>query len=260
MLPSYFMEHPGEGARLRAKVDVEAWTRTYFLRDLRQSKRVLEIGCGPGHFSTHFADLAPGAEIVGLDASADRIADANAQIDGRPNLRFIQGAADKPPFADESVDLVLCRFLLEYTSDRQRVLAEIYRILKPGGVAILQDLDGQLIWNWPIDPHLARDIETVVAALRSTGFDELVGRKLYSLSYDAGFRNLDVTIEPYHQIVGAIDERTFSWWSMKLRSARRAIEHAIGGSVDDFIERVQAHLNDPRTLTYSNLFTVRAAK
>src|SRR5437868_15532305 len=93
------------------------------------------------------------------------------------------------------------------------------RVCRPGGTVLFQDLDGQLLWNYPEDPAVQRTVEKVVAGLGKTGFDPFVGRKLFSLAQKAGLNNIEVQAECYHLIVGDIDRTILKRWELKLEIA-----------------------------------------
>lgn len=102
--------------------------------------------------------------------------------------------------------MVYCRLLLEYLSDKQAAIHEMLRVTKPGGTVLLQDLDGQLIWNYPVESETEALMDTALTALAKTGFDPLVGRKLFPMLQHAGASEIEVDIRPYHQIIGSIAE------------------------------------------------------
>lgn len=106
---------------------------------LRPGERVLDVGCGEGRHVLS-ARLGHPVHAVGLDLSADDLATASARAgefaDQAPSggsLRFLQGSALDLPFADDSFDVVICSEVLEHIFDHRRVLAEIARVLRPGG-------------------------------------------------------------------------------------------------------------------------------
>jgi SAM-dependent methyltransferase len=91
--------------------------------------RVLDAGCGMGRHTVHL--LREGAEVVALDASpAIEAAAANAQD---PNALFLQGDVLRLPLADRCFDLVCCLGVLHHIEDTAGGLAELVRVLRPGG-------------------------------------------------------------------------------------------------------------------------------
>jgi SAM-dependent methyltransferase len=101
--------------------------------------RVLDVGCGEGRH-TLSAWLEHPVHAVGLDLSAGDLATAAGRRDefahGAPrpaHASFLRGSALALPFADATFDVVVCSEVLEHIHDHRGVLAEIARVLKPGG-------------------------------------------------------------------------------------------------------------------------------
>ena len=141
-------------------------------------------------------------------------------------------------------------------------MQEMARVCKPGGIVLIQDLDGQLMWHYPEDPMMIQAIETVVKNLALTGFDPFVGRKLFWLAQNAGLQNVSVQIEPYHVIAGKADPEILAQWEMKLEIAKPQLERVLGSEweAEEQIRRFLDYLARPDTLTYSNAFTVIGEK
>ena len=105
--------------------------------DGMRGKAVLDIGCGAGVDLIRFAK--GGALVTGVDLaeSAIELATANfAQQGLTADLRVADGEA--LPFADAAFDLVFAHGVVQYTADDRRLVAEVRRVLKPGGLAIFQ--------------------------------------------------------------------------------------------------------------------------
>lgn len=95
---------------------------------------VLDAGCGPGIYLETLLDR--GAKVVAFDASASMVALAKARADGRAEVHHLR--LDEPlPFADGSFDLVVCALAIHYVDDRGAALAEMHRVLRPGGAAVV---------------------------------------------------------------------------------------------------------------------------
>jgi demethylmenaquinone methyltransferase/2-methoxy-6-polyprenyl-1,4-benzoquinol methylase len=79
---------------------------------------------------------ATGAQVTGLDLNANMLDNAREKLRGRGEMgvRLVQGRAEDLPFADESFDDVTITYLLRYVADPAATVAELARVLKPGGV------------------------------------------------------------------------------------------------------------------------------
>src|SRR5215218_2319942 len=113
------------------------------LVEIAPRERVLEVGSGPGRLATRLAELAPGVRVTGVDISAEMVEIANAlaarsRVAGR--VEFLVGDAASLPLSDASFDTVVSTFSLHHWASPADGLAEIYRVLRPGGVARVYDV------------------------------------------------------------------------------------------------------------------------
>lgn len=104
---------------------------------------VLELGSGPGEVTVEIARHLPGADVVGVDLASTMVERATgraleAGIEGR--VRFILGDAAALPIGDASVDVVVSTLSLHHWADPATVFAEIGRVLRAGGVALVYDV------------------------------------------------------------------------------------------------------------------------
>ncbi|HEY5900114.1 MAG TPA: class I SAM-dependent methyltransferase [Burkholderiales bacterium] len=99
--------------------------------------RLLEVGCGPAVMMPDL--LAMGFDVQGIDMSNEMIHRARQRMAGHPlekRCRLALGDVERLQFSDACFDAVLCMGVLEYLPRYSRALAEISRVLKPGGVAV----------------------------------------------------------------------------------------------------------------------------
>lgn len=96
-------------------------------------KAALDVGCGGGILCEEIARM--GFDVTGLDPSEHslQIARIHAQTGGL-RINYARGAGESLPYRDNSADVVFCCDVLEHVRDVSRVIAEIARVLKPGGV------------------------------------------------------------------------------------------------------------------------------
>jgi len=88
-----------------------------------QGERILDAGCGRGHLAGLIARADPGATVVGADL-------APPEVQGLPNLSFVEGWLGRLPFADKSFDTVVCTHVLEHLPDLDGALADLRRIAR----------------------------------------------------------------------------------------------------------------------------------
>jgi ubiquinone/menaquinone biosynthesis C-methylase UbiE len=101
---------------------------------------VLEIAPGPGYFCIELAKLGK-YQITGLDISKSfvEIARKNAKEAGY-KIDFREGNASAMPFKDETFDFTFCQAAFKNFSEPGKAIAEMYRVLKPGGTAVISDM------------------------------------------------------------------------------------------------------------------------
>ena len=258
----YIMDDPREAMRLEMKVDPVAWVHKYVADRVAPDFEVLSVGCGPGLMLREIATLHRSIRGTGLDISSTRVQTAREKNAGNRQLKFVCGDAQEMQFARNSFDFVYSRMLFQYLQKKEQAMDEIVRVCRPGGTVLLQDLDGQLLWNYPEEPALQRTLEQVLGALGKTGFDPFVGRKLFRLAQRAGLENLKVQVECYHLIAGEPSRQILEQWKLKLDIALPQIAHVLGSErkAQEQIGRFIEYLSRPDTLTYSNVFTVTGEK
>jgi ubiquinone/menaquinone biosynthesis C-methylase UbiE len=116
----------------------EDWGRSIRTIVDPQGAIVADIGCGGGIYSRAWSDLGA-SRVVGIDFSTQMVSDATAASTGFPALTFSQGNATDTGLPDAWVDIVFERALIHHLPDPGAAFAEARRILKPGGVLIVQD-------------------------------------------------------------------------------------------------------------------------
>jgi demethylmenaquinone methyltransferase/2-methoxy-6-polyprenyl-1,4-benzoquinol methylase len=129
------------GARMSFGQDPR-WRRALVdVADPQPGQRVLDVATGTGMVALALAQR--GCAVVGLDQNAQMLAAARAKLSAAPELAdrvcFVQGEAEQLPFDAASFDALTFTYLLRYVDDRLATLAELARVVKPGGrIAMLE--------------------------------------------------------------------------------------------------------------------------
>jgi len=119
-------------ALLRAEAKLKApWIVEKIRRLAPNTKSVLDVGCGAGFISNHLARAK--YEVSAIDLSENSLAVAK-QKDETGTVNYIYADAYQLPFSNASFDCIVSTDFLEHVSEPQKVLKEIYRVLKPGGI------------------------------------------------------------------------------------------------------------------------------
>jgi SAM-dependent methyltransferase len=116
----------------------------------RPGARVLEVGCGPGRLAIRLA-REHGLDVTGLDLDPGMIERARLNAaaprdGGGPEPSFVVGDVASLPFADGSFDLVVSTLSMHHWADPAAGLAEIGRVLRSGGRALVWDVRRGLLW------------------------------------------------------------------------------------------------------------------
>lgn len=163
---------------------------------LRPGMRVLDLACGPGIVSCLLATMVGPGQVLGLDLSAELLDEARAAASrqGLANLSFQQGSVYALELEDASFDFIYARFLFQHLEQPHRALAEALRVLKPGGILTIADVDDGWLCLYP-EPAAFRPFITRAAELQTqAGGDRLVGRKLGSYLAETGFADVRVRV------------------------------------------------------------------
>jgi len=108
--------------------------------------RVLDLGSGTGHFSARLAQRFPHAAVIGLDLAEGMLRQARAGAQGAV-ASWLCGDAEQLPLAGASIDLVYSSLALQWCEAPGAALAEIARVLAPGGQALVATLGDDTLWE-----------------------------------------------------------------------------------------------------------------
>jgi arsenite methyltransferase len=151
--------------------------------------RILDVGCGPGYYVSEVLDrVGETGSVTGVDSSQQMLAIAAERCAGRGNVMFKEGDAAALPVAGGTYDAALSVQVLEYVEDVKAALADIHRVLRPGGRVVIWDVDWTTVSWHSADParmrrllgvwdgHLAHPAlpQGLGAWLREVGFHQVV--------------------------------------------------------------------------------------
>ena len=156
--------------------------------ELQPGETVLDLGSGGGlDVLLSARRVAPDGIAYGLDASHDMLtlAGANADHAGITNARFLQGHIENIPLPDDHVDVIISNCVINLSGDKPRVLAEAFRVLKPGGRLGVTDVTA----DQRTDPAQLAHAEQHVGCLAGT----LTQPEYQRLLAAAGFSNVTIT-------------------------------------------------------------------
>ena len=178
----------------------------YLLEDLEPVRgKVLDVGCGAGSVAKAVKRERPDLEVIGCDMSRSALDAAEAEPEG---VAFRIGQAEKLPFGDGEFDFVWMFDVLEHVDHPERVLREVARVLRPGGVFhIVLPLEGQ---PWTLYHFLGCGTRWT-AKVRHGGHVQVFSSERFTGL--AAFCGLTVTATrwSYHGLLQVVDVLYFSW-------------------------------------------------
>ncbi|HEY9167198.1 MAG TPA: methyltransferase domain-containing protein [Candidatus Kryptonia bacterium] len=160
---------------------------------LKGNESVLEVGSGLGILTSSVAGLLKHGKIIGLEYSWEQL----SRVPRPPrNLQFVRADAQGLPFENNSFDIVYSRYVLEHLGDPLGALKEMRRVVGRNGkvFAMENNIAMNLFYpKCPVYEKLWNDLGTLQEML---GGDAYIGKKLMVLFRDAGFRKIELSIQP----------------------------------------------------------------
>ena len=202
----------------------------FLLPSLRPGMRLLDVGCGPGSITRGLAQrLAPG-EVVGLDLSRETLAAAreDAAARGLTNLTYTEGSVYELPFPDQSFDVAYAHQVSQHLREPAAALREMLRVLRPGGLVGIRDVDWGTVSYWPLDPRIDHFIEVHFKTWYRNGGEPRIGRQLKALFNAAPVTDVDVTAAVWCY---ATPEETTEWGESY---AQRLLTSPMGGRMVEY--------------------------
>jgi arsenite methyltransferase len=172
------------------------------LAELKQGEVVLDLGSGGGIDVLLSAKrVGPAGKAYGLDMTDEMLSLAreNQQKSGLPNVEFLKGEIEQIPLPDNSVDVIISNCVINLSADKDRVIAEAFRVLKPGGRFAVSDIvvSGDAIPD-AVRTSMELWVGCVAGALEEGSYRDKLAR--------AGFEHIDV--EPT-RVYRAADAKQF---------------------------------------------------
>jgi ubiquinone/menaquinone biosynthesis C-methylase UbiE len=156
---------------------------------------ILEAGCGVGAQTVTLARNSPNAFFTSVDISEDSINEARRKVSaaGLTNVEFQQADIFNLHFRPETFDHIFVCFVLEHLSRPLNALGSLKVVLKPGGTITVIEGDHGSAFFHPDSPSAHEAIQCQVELQKRAGGNAMVGRELYPLLQQAGFRSIRVS-------------------------------------------------------------------
>jgi ubiquinone/menaquinone biosynthesis C-methylase UbiE len=157
--------------------------------------KVLEAGCGVGAQTVTLAKNSPGALITSIDISETSLAEAREKVTtaGVTNVFFEQADIFNLPYVENSFDHIFVCFILEHLARPVKALNELKDYLREDGTITVIEGDHGSVYFHPESEAAHRAIQCQVELQRRAGGNAMIGRELYPLLTQAGFKSVRVS-------------------------------------------------------------------
>ncbi|QCR19072.1 methyltransferase domain-containing protein [Agrococcus sp. SGAir0287] len=198
----------------------------YLVPYLEPGQRILDVGCGPGSITIDLARRVGDGEVVGVDASAEVVAQARAlaETSGVTNVRFEVGDAYALGAADGAFDVVHAHQVLQHLGDPVAALAEWRRVTC--GIVAARDVVYSATTIHPASEALTEWRRIIVALQRANGGEADAGSHLKAWARAAGFASVATDVETWC----FESDAARAWWGGQW--AERALASSFASGTD----------------------------
>ena len=219
--------------------------------------RVVEIGCGPrGCLDLLSKRVGATGSVVGVERSADQVERARHFAAGSHlmNVEVLDADARAVGLPERSFDLATARLVLVNVPRPEEIVAEMIRLVKPGGVIALHEPDST---TQRCDPPLAaqtRLLQILDTYAEMNGIDRAIGLRVPRLLRESGL--LDVRVNPLVHVYPPGHGRRMLVLEFVENARNRILERELipEAELDELTAALKQHLEKPSTLVVSSLF------
>lgn len=185
--------------KLQATIAIDTEKAAWEKAGLKPGMKVLDLACGPGFTACELAKfVGPDGYVTGIDINEELIAVAHQaketeQVD---NVSLSLGNLYNLDLPENAFDFVYARFVFQHLEKPDVALSNVWKILKPGGVLCILDIDDNWTSFAPESNAFVKFIRKTGAGQRRKGGNRLIGSQLYGLLSKAGYNDVSTTIYP----------------------------------------------------------------
>ena len=224
---------------------------------VRDGWRVVEIGCGPwGCLGLLSERVGAAGRVVGVERSEEQALRAReiAAEKRLTNVEVLHADARNTGLAAGAFDLATARLVLVNVPQPETIVAEMARLVRPGGVVALHEADSSAQRCDPPHPAQTRLLELLDTYAKSNGIDRSIGLRAPRLLREAGL--VDVRANPLVHVYPRDHSRRMLVLDFVENARSRILEKKLIAEAElaALTAALKSHLEDPRTLVVSSLF------
>ena len=214
---------------------------SFLLPHVKPDMKILDIGCGPGTITVDLATYVPQGHVTGLENASEVLSQgrALAQERGIANIEFVVGDGNGLQYEDNSFDVVFCHQVLQHVADPIKILKEMKRVAKDGGIVAARESDYSVFAWYPEVPGLREWQKLYDTVARYNGGEPNAGRVLHVWAKRAGFVDLKCSVSSWCYVDrGEVEAWSRNWQERAVKSAfgKTAVEGKL--ATPDDLEKV----------------------
>jgi len=225
--------------------------------DVREGWRVVEVGCGPqGCLGLLSERVGPAGHVLGLEVSAELAQRAIGFVAAHKlsNVEVRHVDARSTGLAPGSFDLATARLVLVNVPQPQKLLAEMVRLVAPGGFVALHEPDASFQRCEPPHPAQTRLVALLERCAQLNGIDRSIGLQVPRMLREAEL--VDVQVHPFIHAYPPRHSRRLLLLDFVQNTRQRLLDLGLStdSELDELVAALRRHLEDPDTLVLSSLF------
>ena len=184
--------------KLQATVAIDMEREVWKNSGLKPGMNVLDAASGPGFTACELAKFVGTGTVTGVDINEELVFTAHqAKVSEKvDNVSFRVGNIYELDLPENCFDFVYARFVFQHLEKPQLALKNILRVLKPGGILCILDVDDNWTSFAPESDAFVKFVRKAGAGQKRKGGNRLIGSQLFGMLSEAGFKNVSTKIRP----------------------------------------------------------------
>lgn len=227
--------------RFQAKTGFGLEKKMFDSFKINPQTEVLDVGCGPAFFAAEVYQAYRPKTLQGLELAENLISLAIRENSNVAAMSFTQGSVYEMPYPNASFDIAYSRFVFQHLDNPQKGVNELHRVVRPGGLAVIEDIDDGLLFLEPEPPSYNLVQSTSERIQGELGGDRRVGRKLYSMMKQAGFSKININYLPVNSAKIGMEAFVFAAFGFKFDHLKRSgvSDEEVARAKKEFFDLVQ---------------------